>query len=215
MSAMPIFHKLNDLPVGAQPLSVEAVPVDLDGDRVLKVSLSESVTATGVPDVDYIDEPTFLLIPAGFSTGTIEVDLRADLAEDAPDYARGFAGIAYHITNKGDRFEAIYLRPLNGTTLNPPPPRHLRAVQYFAYPDWKYSRLRSAYPEGVYEAGADIRPGRWIHLKLVIKDTITISIDNATVLTVDTPKVAPTQGSVGLFVDIGTTAYFANLSITE
>src|SRR4029079_19735760 len=97
-----------------------------------------------------------------------EVAVRAGLTATAPDYARGFAGIAYHLLDGGDRFEAVYLRPLNGASLEPPAPRQLRAVQYFAYPDWPFSRLREAYPEGVYEAGADIEPDRWIHLMLVV-----------------------------------------------
>ena len=36
------------------------------------------------------------------------------------------------------------------------------AVQYFAYPDWKFDRLREEFPDGRYEAGADIGPDEWI-----------------------------------------------------
>jgi hypothetical protein len=42
--------------------------------------------------------------------------------------------------------------------LHPPSPRDQRAIQYFAYPDWKLDRLREQYPDGNYEAGADIGP---------------------------------------------------------
>jgi len=207
-------HALVHLPDEAWLRSVTAVPADIDGRRALQVELTTEVATHGRPDVDYVDQPTFVVIPADFVTGTIEVDLRAGLTPDAPDHARGFAGIAYHIADGGDRFEAVYLRPLNGAALDPPAPRHLRAVQYFAYPEWKYQRLRDTYPEGVYEAGADIQLDTWTHLALTIDaSSVAIAVDGVDVLTVE-PKAVATVGAVGLFVDIGTRAYFANLTIT-
>jgi len=178
------------------------------------VQLTDEVAHEGRPGVDYLDQPTFVIIPADFRTGTIEVDLRAGLTASAPDSARGFAGIAYHLVDGGDRFESVYLRPLNGASLDPPAPRQLRAVQYFAYPDWPFSRLRDTYPEGVYEAGADIEPDRWIHLMLVVDDArVTVTVDGVEVLTVREPKSAGVRGAIGLFVDIGTRAEFANLIV--
>ena len=159
--------------------------------------------------------PTFVVVPADFSLGTIEVDIFARLTPTAPGYARAFAGLAYHLTDRGDRFEAIYLRPLNGLKLNPPPPRHGRAVQYFAYPDWKYQRLRDEYPEGTFEAGADIGPNEWIHLKLdIAESTVDATVNGVEVLRVDDVKAPTTAGALGLFVDIGTEAYFSNLTVT-
>lgn len=207
-------HPLTDLPAGAALRSVTAVPARADGRAGLRVQLTDQVAHEGRPGVDYVDQPTFVIIPADFRTGTIEVDLRAGLTATAPDYARGFAGIAYHLVDGGDRFEAVYLRPLNGASLDPPAPRQLRAVQYFAYPDWPFSRLRDTYPEGVYEAGADIEPDRWIHLMLVVGDaTVTVTVDGVEVLTVREPRSAGVGGAIGLFVDIGTRAEFANLTI--
>jgi hypothetical protein len=52
-----------------------------------------------------------------------------------------------------------------------PSPRDQRAVQYFAYPDWKFDRLRQEYPDGRYEAGADIGPDEWITLRIDIDGT--------------------------------------------
>ncbi|HET9647148.1 MAG TPA: hypothetical protein VFP34_02835 [Microlunatus sp.] len=206
-------YDLAGLPDGATLRSVTAQPVVIDGRPALQVQLTDQVALHGVPDVDYVDQPTFVVVPADFTTGTIEVDLRAGLTSTAPDYARGFAGIAYHLVGGGDRFEAVYLRPLNGASLNPPAPRHLRAVQYFAYPDWKYQRLRDTYPEGVYETGADIRPDTWVHLELTITSSATtVTVNGAELVTIES-KVSPTRGPVGLFVDIGTRACFANLKI--
>ena len=171
------------LPAGARLRSVTAAPATAAGRTALRVELTDAVTLRGTPGVDYIDMPTFVIIPARFTTGTIEVDILSRLNSKGPADARAFAGIAYRITDDGDRFEAVYVRPLNGAKTSPPPPRHQRAVQYFAYPDWKFDRLRVEYPDGRYEAGADIAPD--------------------------------TAGAVGLFVDIGTEAYFSNLQITS
>jgi hypothetical protein len=59
-------------------------------------------------------------------------------------------------------------------------PRDQRAIQYFAYPDWKFDRLREQYPDGDYEAGADIGPDEWITLKLDIDDTRLTATINGT-----------------------------------
>jgi len=211
---VPVLHLLTDLAAGAEPRSVTAVPAPVDGRAALRVQLADQDAHEGLPGVDYVDQPTFMIIPAEFGTGTIEVDLRAGLTATAPDFARGFAGLAYHLVDGGYRFEAVYLRPLNGSPLDPPAPRHLRAVQYFAYPDWPFSRLRETYPEGVYEAGADIVPDRWIHLTLVVTDsTVVVTVDDVDVLTVHEPKSAVVPGAIGLFVDIGTRAEFASLTV--
>ena len=148
------------------------------------------------------------------TNGTISVDIMSRLNRNAPDYARAFAGIAYHVVDGGDHFEAVYLRPLNGLKTNPPPPRDRRAIQYFAYPDWKFDRLREAYPDGRYEEGADIGPDEWNTLKLDIHDTqVVASVNGRQVLVVNEIKAAPTAGAIGLFVDIGTEAYFSNLVV--
>ena len=99
------------------------------GRRALRVELTDKITFDGRPGVDYVDQPTFLVLPAQFTNGTIEVDILSRLNGKAPADARAFAGIAYRITDGGDRFECFYLRPLNGRKTNPPPPRHQRAIQ--------------------------------------------------------------------------------------
>jgi hypothetical protein len=71
-----------------------------------------------------------VIIAASLENGTIKVDVLSRLNGKGPADARAFAGIAYRITHGGDRFEAVYLRPLNGWKTNPPSPRDQRAVQY-------------------------------------------------------------------------------------
>jgi hypothetical protein len=174
------------------------------------------VTNHGIPGVDFIDQPTFLQIPADFLTGRLRVNIASGVRPDAPELARGFAGIAYHV-GAGEKpdFEAVYLRPANGWSVAPlDGPRRHRAVQYFADPDWPFSRLREEPPKGPYEAGADIRPGSWIQLTVTVRaDSLSVDIDERTVLDVAPPLAAPAAGSIGLFVDIGTDAYFSDLTI--
>ena len=128
----------------------------------------------------------------------------------------GFAGIAFHVTPALDRFESVYLRPTNGTLTNPGSPRDQRGIQYFAYPDWPFDRLREEHPAGTYEAAAPITPGRWFRLSVnVAPDRITTSINDTEVLHIQTPLAPPSLGAVGLFVDIGTDAHFADLTVTH
>ena len=149
---------LETLPAGTRLRSVTAVPGTAGGRSALRVGLTDAIAETGTLGLDYGDQPTFVIIPAEFFTGSIEVDVLSRLAPDAPELARGFAGIAYHLTDIGDRFESVYLRPTNGAKVNPPSPRDRRAIQYFAYPEWPYNLLREVYPDGRYEAAANIGP---------------------------------------------------------
>jgi hypothetical protein len=158
-------HSLTELPEGSKLRAVTAVPAEVAGRSALRVELTDAVTLEGRPGVDYVDMPTFVIIPASLTSGTIEVNILSRLNGKGPADARAFAGIAYRVTADGDRFEAVYLRPLNGRKTNPPSPRDQRAIQYFAYPNWKFDRLREQYPDGDYEAGADIGPDEWIRLK--------------------------------------------------
>jgi hypothetical protein len=202
------------LPAGAVLHSVDAMPATIAGRRALRVSLTDAVTLHGRPGVDYIDRPTYVRLPVALTDGVVSVDILARLNALAPDYARGFAGIAYRIADDDARFEAVYVRPLNGLRVEPPPPRHRRAVQYFACPDWTFERLRTDYPDGRYEAAADIGPDAWLTLRLEIRGrTVTAAIDGRVVLTVTEAKADPAPGAIGLFVDIGTEAFFANLTV--
>jgi Domain of Unknown Function (DUF1080) len=211
----PTTHDLTSLPEGSELRSVTAVPTDVSGRTARRVELTDAVTLQGKPGVDYVDMPTFLIIPASFENGTIEVDILSRLNGKGPADARAFAGVAYRITHGGDRFEAVYLRPLNGWKTNPPSPRDQRAVQYFAYPDWKFDRLREEFPDGRYEAGADIGPDEWTNLRIEIDGTcLTVAVNGTEALTLAETKSAPAAGNIGLFVDIGSESFFSDLRVT-
>ncbi|RII95662.1 hypothetical protein DZF95_00060 [Clavibacter michiganensis] len=202
---------LSALPRGAELRAVTATSTTTSGRKALSVELTETATA-GTPGINYIDQPTFVLLAEEFVTGVIDIDVHAGLREDAPEYARAFAGIAYHVTDES--FEAFYIRPLNGVSLNPTKPRAQRAFQYFAYPQWPFNRLREERPDSGYEGEADIRPNEWCHLRLEIgRSTLRVWINEAEVVDLARTLIAPRSGRIGLWVDIGTRAAFANLRI--
>lgn len=103
-------HDLTFLPDGCAMRSVTARPDDAAGRRALRVELDDRVTFGGRPGVDFVDQPTFVLLPVLLTDGLIEVDVLARLNGKGPDDARGFAGLAFHIQDSGDAFEAVYLR---------------------------------------------------------------------------------------------------------
>jgi hypothetical protein len=88
-------------------------------------------------------------------------------------------------------------------------------VQYFAYPDWKYDRLRDTSPD-VYEAAANIALDRWHTLRVTFsQQTLTAWVDEAVVLTLDQTLGKPMSGQIGLWVDIGTQGWFRTLRVTK
>lgn len=179
-----------------------------EGGGSLRVTL-----VPGLAQAEMGDKPTYVRIPAKLKNGVIEVDVMARTLPDAPPHARGFAGLAYHIDPAADRFEGVYLRPTNGAGLNPPAPRDKRAVQWFSFPDWPFDRLRETFPSNPYEVGAHIAPDRWIKLRLEIRGHQVVAfVDGRKAIEVES-RVAPVEGSVGLWVDIGTEAFFKDLRV--
>jgi len=214
MSDTTLFD-LTEPPPGARASSVEATAASIQGRTALRVALREDVARHGSPGVDFVDRPTFLRIPADFRDGTLEVDVLGRVGPQAPPDARGFAGLAYRIVDEATApgFECVYLRPTNGRRADPPAVRIQRAVQYFAFPGYPFDRLRQEHP-GRYESAADIGPDQWAHLRLDVQGTtVVVSVDGAVVLEVDDGLRQPASGDVGLFVDIGTEAFFSNLRV--
>ncbi len=136
------------------------------------------------------------------------------LLEDAPDFARGFIGIAFRIDESNAKFECIYIRPTNGRAEEQL--RRNRSTQYFSYPDFKFDRLRSESP-GIYESYADMGLNEWISIKIEVKDErakLYLNKGDHPVLIVnDLKHGANASGGVGLWVDVGTEGYFADLKV--
>jgi hypothetical protein len=124
----------------------------------------ETIRVTKDPKVTAVDEATFAkLINSDFKNGIIEVKVLSKLLEDAPDFARGFIGIAFRIDESNAKFECIYIRPTNGRAEDQL--RRNRSTQYFSYPDFKFDRLRKE-ASGVYESYADMGLNEWITIKI-------------------------------------------------
>ena len=119
---------LTHLPLGARANKVDAAPAVKDGRPSLRLAL-DAASRAGRPGVDFVDQPSFLLLPGAFLNGSVEVDLCARLLPDAPDYARGFIGLAYRVPDDLSAYESLYLRPSNGRLHTPGAPRQDRAVQ--------------------------------------------------------------------------------------
>ena len=100
--------------------------------------------------------------------------------------ARAFAGIAYRITPGGDRFEAVYLRPLNGWKTNPP-----SAAGPARRPVLRLPRLEAStgYAKASSQMGATkparrTAPDEWTNLRIEIDGTrLTVAVNRTEVLT--------------------------------
>ncbi|MFC0105935.1 hypothetical protein [Kibdelosporangium aridum] len=148
-----------------------------------------------------------------FHDGTIDVDVASVLAPDAPSYARGFIGVAFRI-DAAKRFENIYLRPVNSRVEDQVRRNH--SIQYFAYPDYLFPRLRKEEPEK-YESYVDIAPGEWIHMRIVVRGSQAKLYVNGAAqpsLIVSDLKLGDDQrGGVGFWIESGTIGYFSGLRV--
>jgi hypothetical protein len=211
------------VPVAAKP---EPRPGDF---RLSRVSLQQSTyrgqaafelkmpsSAYQDPAKEKLSDRNFMAwLPVDFQNGEIDVEVASELAQDAPDYARGFVGLTFRIDNEG-RFESIYLRPTNSVASDQVRRNH--SIQYVAYPDFRFDRLRKEFPEK-YETYADIATGRWIHMRLVVEGNhASLYLDGKLqpALLVSDLKLGPNQrGGVGVWLESGTIAHFRNLRIAH
>jgi len=163
------------------------------------------------------DEPTYARIKGvDFKNGTIEVKVLSRLLKNAPEFARGFIGIAFHINENNSKFESIYIRPTNGRVNDQVRRNH--SIQYFSFPDYKFDRLRKEAPER-YESYADMDLNEWITLRIEIKDTqarLFINDNKQPSLIVNDLKLGGNvSGAIGLWVETGTEGYFRDLKIVK
>mgnify|MGYP003575196755 CR=1 FL=1 len=184
-----------------------------------KVEIKGKAAVRVVKDttVREIDEPTFAkLVDTNFKNGIIQVKVLSRLLSTAPEYARGFIGLAYRINKDNTAYESIYIRPTNGRAEDQVRRNH--AIQYYAYPDWKFDRLRKEKPEQ-YESYTDMQLDKWITIRIEVKDNVAklfLNKKDQPSLYVNTPKdVIVKAGGIGLWVDIGTEGFFTDLKITK
>jgi hypothetical protein len=166
------------------------------------------------PQKEKLSDRNFMAwLPMDFGDGVVEAEMASELAADAPAYARGFIGLTFRIDSEG-RFESIYLRPTNSVADDQVRRNH--SVQYVAYPDYRFDRLRSESPEK-YESYAELDLGRWIHMRIVVsrqKAALYLDGKSQPALIVNDLKFGTKQrGGVGVWLESGTIAYFRNLKV--
>ncbi len=161
--------------------------------------------------------PTYAKIPnVHFHNGTIKLRVYSTLSEDAPDFARGFIGVAFRINEDDTKFECIYLRPTNGRSSDQLRRNH--SIQYISYPDYTWFNLRKETP-GKYESYADMTLNEWIDVKIMVDDaTAKLFLndnDQPNLIVNDLKLGEDATGAIGLLVDIGTEGYFSDIKITK
>ena len=188
---------------------VDIENVSISGEETLRVVKSEKI-------YEY-DENTYAKYKEiDFKDGIIEVDMRSRLLADAPDFARGFIGIAFRIAEDDTNFESFYVRPTNSVNATDDRIRQSHGCQYFAYPKYTFAYFRD---HGIteYEAPIHNELDQWIHLKAVIEnDHAKFYLNNEKEPTLTVEKLlhgGDGHGGIGFFVDIGTEAFFKNLVI--
>lgn len=182
-----------------------------------KLMDKDVVKVTKNPAIKEVDQATFVKIKGtNFHNGTIEVSVLSRLLPDAPELARGFIGIAFRINDDNTKFENIYIRPTNARADDQVRRNH--TIQYFSFPDFPFMRTRKETPEK-YESYADMALNEWIKIKITVKDSkAQLFINDAAqpcLIVNDLKHGVNSSGAIGLWVDVGTEGYFADLKITN
>ena len=190
-----------------EPVNVSTTVEKLSGKKVIKVIKDSSVRE--------VDEPTFVKIKGiDFKNGTIEVKVLSRLLKDAPDFARGFIGVAFRINDSNTQYESIYIRPINARVDDQVRRNH--SIQYYSYPDYKFDRLRKESPER-YESYSDMEMNKWITMRIEVKDTqAKLFLDNnkqPSLIVNDLKHGDGLSGAIGLWVEVGTEGFFSDLKI--
>ena len=163
-----------------------------------------------------VDEPTYVKLKnVNLDNGIIEVKVLSRIQNPSPfEFAQGFIGLAFRINDDDSAFESIYLRPKVGRSENQKSRNH--TVQYYAYPDYKFERLRKEFA-GVYETTAPVDINEWITMRIEVNgEKAELFINDAKYSNFVVPKMLgkTATGSIGLWVDIGTEGYFKDLKVT-
>jgi hypothetical protein len=148
-----------------------------------------------------------------FRDGAIEVDVAGRRGPYAVPDDRGFIGIAFRVSPRGDRYEYIYLRPDNGRAEDQVRRNH--SVQYASHPDFPWPRLRKEFPER-YESYVDLEPGVWTRMRVEVSGTRARLFVHGTkepTLLVDELKLGEREGGVALWIGAGTEGFFSNLRV--
>ncbi len=222
MKCKPFF--LLGLLLAYSSANAQRIKPDLQSFQPVQASMSTSAVAGRqalrvVKDtaVKGVDEPTFIRVKGvNFHDGTIEVKVLSRLLKGAPEFARGFIGIAFRIDKDNSKYESIYIRPTNGRAEDQVRRNH--SIQYYSYPDYKFDVLRKRAPEK-YESYADMALDQWITLRVEVKGaTAKLFIDanpQPSLVVNDLKRGPDATGGIALWVEVGTEGFFSDVKITK
>lgn len=193
--------------------------IKFQGEKVLKIERDLKAIPFDSTNIEAtVDEPHYARIAGldDFENGSIEVSLYSQL-QNPPPYSgiAGFIGVFFRVKEDDSAFECIYLRPKVGRVKNQF--YRNRCVQYIAYPDYKFDKLRKIAP-AKYEGAAPVGLNEWIKMRLEIDgETAELFINDLKYSSFVVGKLLgeTKAGSLGLYVDIGTIGYFKDLKITK
>lgn len=184
---------------------------------------AEAITYKGRPAVRIVDTPTTvggahamaILSTSDFEDGTIEVEFAGAPRTGATETARGFIGIGFRVQPDRSHFECFYVRPTNGRADDQLRRNH--STQYISNPDFPWERLRKENP-GVYESYADMLPGAWTRIKIIVEGVharLYVNGADQPSLIVNDLKLGKTHGKIALWIGPETDGYFSNLAVKK
>ncbi len=198
--------------------SVTGSITEFNGEKVLKIERDLKALPFDMKNLGAtVDEPTYAkLTDLDFENGVIEVKMLSRIQDPSPfPQSQGFIGVAFRIGENDAAYESIYLRPRVGRSDNQF--ARNKTVQYYAYPDYKFDRLRKE-AEGMYETTAPVGLDEWITMRIEVngqKAYMYINDAKYSTFVVEKMKGKTTHGLIGLWVDIGTIGYFKDLKVTK
>ena len=186
---------------------VEVSPASYKGLEALRVDHKQGVTG----EASYAK-----LLESDFSDGIITLKLAGKPGENAGQGARGFVGVAFRINDDNSKFECFYLRPTNGRALDQQRRNH--SSQYISFPGYPWHKLRKETP-GKYESYVDLVPGEWTDVRIEVtgeQAKLFVHGSDQPCLIVNDLKQGPDlKGGIGLWVAVGTEAYFTGLELEQ
>lgn len=160
-------------------------------------------------------EPLASIEGLEFTNGVIDAEIAGAPAPGAFEGGRGFVGIVFRLQNDMQAYDTFYLRSTNGRADDQERRNH--AVQYSAFPDWPWFRLRKEAPSK-YEAYVDLLPDVWTKIKIDVngeRARLYVHGQEQPTLIVNDLKSGPFgKGGVALSIDPSTVAHFRDLTVT-
>lgn len=200
---------------GLQAHDVTVEAVTYRGRKAVRVMPAVAADAELVAPKNGEGGGIVVLPGALFHNGTIEVKIAGKPRAGAPPDARGFIGVAFRVAAEPSKYECIYIRPTNGRADDQLRRNH--STQYISMPEYEWSRLRKEAP-GHYESYVDLVPGEWTKIKIEVsgvKARLFVNDSAQPVLVVNDLKHGDREGTVALWIGLGTEGYFANLRLSK